>query len=419
MPRPGGARRGTKVVGAPSRTARAAGGITLGVEEEFVLLDPSTGAVVLAAPDLVRLLDGEPGVQEELMRFQVEIATGVCTGLDGVGRELVRLRRLVADAAAHLGCRLVASGTAPYRTPGLAAVTDQPRYRELARRYGRLVADAGTCGCHVHVGVPSRDLGVQVLARLRPWLASLLAITVNSPIAGGHDTAWASWRYPLWSRWPTATAPAVWPDAAAYDGAVRRLIGQGAALDERSVYVFARLSPRYPTVEIRVADVCLDVDTAVLLAGLTRALVATALAEARRGTPVAAAPARWVAAALAAAARQGLAGAGVDPFTGRTVDARSLRSRLLNHVGAALSDRGDADAITGLLRLLDDRGTGADRQRALFTAADSAPGFVEALASATLPGDEPARGQPNAGSERPPGAWTPGPARALPLARAP
>ena len=253
-----------------------------------MLLDPSTGAAVLAGPELVRMLGGEPGVQQELMRFQVETATGVCTGLDEAGRELIRLRRLAAAAAARLGCRLVASGVAPYRTPGLAAVTAQPRYRELARRYGPVVAQAGTCACHVHVGVPSRDLGVQVLARLRPWLAPLLAVTANSPIAGGRDTGWASWRYVLQSRWPTATPPAAWPDAAAYDAAVRRLIGHGAALDERSVYFLARLSPRYPTVEVRVADVCLDAGTAVLAAGLTRALVATALAEARRGTPAAA-----------------------------------------------------------------------------------------------------------------------------------
>ena len=278
------------VPGGPPGAVRAAGPITLGVEEEFVLLDPSTGAAVLAGPELVRMLGGEPGVRQELMRFQVETATGVCTGLDEVGRELIRLRRLAADAAAQLGCRLVASGVAPYRTPGLAAITGQPRYQELARRYGPVVADAGTCACHVHIGVPSRDLGVQVLARLRPWLAPLLAVTANSPIADGHDTGWASWRYAIQSRWPTAVPPEVWPDAAAYDTAVRRLIGRGAALDERNVYFLARLSPRYPTVEVRVADVCLDTGTAVLAAGLTRALVATALAEARRGTPVAAPP---------------------------------------------------------------------------------------------------------------------------------
>ena len=364
--------------------ARAADAITLGVEEEFVLLDPSTGATVLAAPDLVRMLDGEPGVQQELMRFQVETATRVCTGLDGLGRELVRLRRLAAAAAARLGCRLVASGVAPYRTAGLAAVTGQSRYRELARRYGQLVADSGTCACHVHVGIPSRDLGVQVLARLRPWLAPLLAVTANSPIAGGRDAGWASWRYAIQSRWPTAVPPAAWPDAAAYDAAVRRLIGQGAALDERSIYFLARLSPRHPTVEVRVADVCLDVGTAVLLAGLTRALVATALAEARRGTPVTAPPARQVTAALAAAARHGLAGAGVDPVTGQAIDAPTLFSRLLDHVRPALSDRGDTETVTGLLHRLDDRGTGADRQRALFTSAASTPAFITALARATL-----------------------------------
>jgi carboxylate-amine ligase len=385
MPRPPGTGPGATVLGDPPGAAHAAGGITLGVEEEFVLLDPSTGAAVLTGPDLVRMLDGEPGIQREVMRFQVETATPVCTSLDDLGRELIRLRRLAADAAASAGCLLVASGIAPYRTPGLAALTEGPRYRELARHYGPQIAGAGgACGCHVHVGVPSRDLGVQVLARLRPWLAPLLALTVNSPIAGGRDTAWASCRYPAWSRWPTASAPGGWPDAAAYDAAVRRLIGQGAALDEQGIYFPARLSPRYPTVEVRVADACLDAGAAVLLAGLTRALVATAVAEARRGTPLPAAPASWVNAALLAAARHGLAGPAVDPFTGQPADPRRLRSRLIDHVYPALRDLGDAQTITGLLRRLDRQGTGADRQRALFAGAASRPGFVRALARATL-----------------------------------
>ena len=385
MPGPRGTGPDVTVLGGPPRAARATGGITLGLEEEFVLLDLSTGAAVLACLVLARMLDGEPGVQQEVMRFQVETATRVCTSLDDLGRELIRLRRLAAGAAASADCLLVASGIAPYRTPGLAALTDQPRYQELARQFGPLVAGAGgACGCHVHVGVPSRDLGVQVLTRLRPWLAPLLAITVNSPIAGGRDTDWASCRYPAWSRWPTASVPGVWPDAAAYDAAVRHLIGRGAALDEQGIYFPARLSPRYPTVEVRVADVCLDAGTAVLLAGLTRALVATALAEALQGTPLPAAPASWANAALAAAARHGLAGPAVDPFTGRTADARSAVSRLTDHVYPALSDHGDAQTITGLLRRLDQQGTGADRQRALFASSASPRGFIQALARATL-----------------------------------
>jgi glutamate---cysteine ligase / carboxylate-amine ligase len=139
------------------------------------------------------MLDGEPGIQQEVMRFPVETATRVCTSLDDLGRDLIRLRRLAAGASASAGCLLVASGIAPYRTPGLAALTDQPRCRDLARKFGPLVARGGR-----RLRVPRarrsspRDLGVQVLARLRPWLAPLLAITVNSPIADGRDTAWAN-----------------------------------------------------------------------------------------------------------------------------------------------------------------------------------------------------------------------------------
>ncbi len=102
-------------------------------------------------------------------------------------------------------------------------------------------------------------------------------------------------------------------------------------------------------------------------------------------------PGRWVHASLTAAARHGLTGPGIDPFTGQAADARMLLSRLLDHVCPALSDRGDTGIITRLLQRLDDRGTGADRQRALFAAARSAPAFTEALARETLPGDDPAR----------------------------
>jgi len=244
-----------------------------------------------------------------------------------------RRRRRSAAGVQPGGVRSRATGS-----PGLAALTDQPRYRELARRYGPVVADSGTCGCHVHVGVPSRDLGVQVLARLRPWLAPLLAVTANSPIADGRDTAWASWRYILHTRWPTATAPSVWPDAVGYDAAVRRLIAQGAALDERSILRPRPAVPalpdgrgpgrrRLPRRRHRSARGRADPRP-----GRDRPGRGPAGDPGASGTGP---PAPRVAAALDAAARHGVAGTGVDPFTGRAADARTLCSRLLDHVGAA------------------------------------------------------------------------------------
>jgi carboxylate-amine ligase len=360
---------------------------TIGVEEEFLLADAATGQVVLAAPQVLGLLGRPSWAKPEMYRFQLETTTRVCTDLDEIRMELLWHRQLVATAAERLGCRLVASGTAPFRVAGLHGLTDTLRYRELARRFTPLVAIGGTCGCHVHVAVPSRDLGAQVIARLRPWLAPLLALSANSPIAFGRDTGWASWRYPQWSQWPTARPPAGWARASDYDAAVRDLIDRRVALDEQNVYFHARLSRRYPTVEVRVADVCLDVDDAVLLTGLVRALVVTAMKEVRDDRPVAVAPARWVSAGLVAAARHGRGGAGVDPYSGAPVSQRSLIEQLVEHVnggeveGVAADDGGE---IGALLAGLGQRGTGAERQRTLWARARSPSHLVETLADATL-----------------------------------
>jgi carboxylate-amine ligase len=347
------------------------------VEEEFVLLDSATGEVASVASEVVALLDGEPGIKHEAMRYQLEAVTGICTTLEQIRHELLRLRAIAAEATARLGCRLVASGVVPRCLPGLSALTDDPRYHELARRYTPLVAGCGTCGCHVHVGVPSRELGVQVLGRLRPWLASLLAASSNSPIADGQDTSWASWRYRRWSRWPSAMPPRVWRDAADYDAGVRHLIRRGAALDERGVYFHARLSARYPTVEVRVMDACLTVDDSVLIAALVRALVATALDEVTRDVPIQLVPGRRIIAALDSAAREGFHGTGIDPFSGRMVDQRCLMDRLANHIL-------DSGTVPKLLSGLDERGTGAARQRAMWAQASTPQTFARLLAEATL-----------------------------------
>ena len=273
-----------------------------------MLLDPSTGATVLAGPDLVRMLGGEPGVQQELMRFQVETAT---QGVHQPGRPRPR-----ADPAppARRGRRGTA-GLPPGGVRGRAV----PRARAGRRDRPAPVPGAGPPVRSAWWPRPGAPAAATCTSGSRPatsasrcWRGcgpglrrcSPSPSTPRSPAAA--TPAGPAGGTLTWSRWPTAIPPAAWPDAAAYDAAVRRLITQGAAVDERSIHFLARLSPRYPTVEVRVADVCLDAGTAVLLAGLTRALVATALAEARQGTPVAA---RAGPAGRRGAGRRGPAGA--------------------------------------------------------------------------------------------------------------
>ena len=359
--------------------------VTVGVEEEFVLVDPASGEVALEGPRVLGLLADEPAVMPEFLRFQIETATGVCRTLSEVRTDLIRLRRRLADAAGRVGCLLVASGVAPFGvTPGICGVTPDPRYRVLAERFPSLVADAGTCACHVHVAIPAPELGVRVLAGLRPWLGTLLALTANSPFHHGVDSGWDSVRYPLWSRWPTARPPGAWSGLAEYEASVSDAIRSGAALDARSVYYYARLSPRHPTVEVRIADVCLDVEDTVLLAGLVRALVVTGLREAGSGARPRLVADSLVEASFTAAARTGTAGPGIDLSSGSETSQESLVEALLDRARPVLREYGDLDEVERRLKAVGVRGNGAARQRALRAASPSPANFVGRLAEMTL-----------------------------------
>lgn len=327
--------------------------LTVGVEEEFLLLDPG-GALTPLAGEVVRLTG--PGVGPEFMAFQVETATSVCHRLEDLRADLVRLRRESTEAAHRVGARLVASGLPPFAAGSVAEVTQDPRYRRLAARTPRPIA--GACACQVHVGIPDRELGVAVLGRLRPWLATLLALTANSPMTGGHDSGWSSTRYRALLSSPTFRPPRLWSGAEGYDQDVRSLIHAGSALDTGSVHFLARLSARYPTVEVRVADTCLEVDDALLLAALVRALVATLLGDLRTGRPSPAA-ARAVEIPLLTAARLGSAA-----LSGAHLD------RLLTRLRPALEEAGDWQVVTAGMRRLHREGSGAERQRALLAGAE-------------------------------------------------
>jgi carboxylate-amine ligase len=352
---------------------------TVGVEEEFFLLHPD-GRTAGIAPDLLGVLGPDVRASAEFSRCQIETTTGVCSRLTAVGRELSVTRRLLAEAAADLGARLVAAGTPPVDLPGAAELTDDDRYRRLLLTMPGVTAEEIACAGQVHVAVSSRDLGAAVLSRLRPWLPVLLAMTGNSPLWRARDTGWSSYRFVVLQRWPSFGPPPRCADAAAYDARVDQLVGSNAALDEQGIYFWARLSPRYPTVEIRIADACLTVPDAVLLTGLCRAAVMTAIAEEMAGQPVHAASDRVLVAAAYSAARRGLSAIVVHPWRGGWVSAAALQPELMARLTPALEASGDRRIVETLLTARLRRGSGADRQRSLWHRGSRAD-FVQAMAN--------------------------------------
>ncbi len=335
---------------------------TIGVEEEFILVDSHTGAphvrnAAVAAAGTALGID----LQLELSQCQIETSTPVCARISDLDRELRRARSLAAAAAARSGTRLLATGV-PVLGPLPRAITDTPRYRRMADGFGAL-AEQVICGCHVHVCVPDRDTAVQVSNHLRPWLPALLPLTANSPISAGTDTGYASWRHILWARWPSAGPPPYFRSARDYDAAVATMLDCGSILDPAMVYWDVRLSAHLPTIEIRISDVPATVHETVLLAVLVRALVATAVSALDRGRLACPVGDDLLRAACWRAAHDGLTGHGIDPTSQHLVPAARLLGRLLAHVRTALEDTGDyactRAAVAGVLA----HGNGAVHQR--------------------------------------------------------
>jgi carboxylate-amine ligase len=242
--------------------------------------------------------------------------------------------------------------------------------------------------------VSDDEEGVAVLNRIRLWLPVLTALTANSPFWQGADTGYASFRSQVWHRWPTAGATEVFADAAEYHRLIDAVLATDTVLDSGMVYFDARLSEKWPTVEIRTADVALRVDDAVTLAGLVRGLVETAARDARAGHAPAAVPAAVLRVAGWRAGRSGLTGDLVHPLTGRPAPAEEVVTALVAHVREALLDAGDEERVSEGVATILGRGTGADLQRRIHRESGgdlravvrAAARLTTAQATASLPG---------------------------------
>ncbi|WP_328622754.1 carboxylate-amine ligase [Streptomyces sp. NBC_00354] len=363
--------------------------ITVGVEEEYLLVDPATLLPTPLVQDVratarVAPIAEEREVQDELLQAQIEVATPVCTALEEVGGHLLRLRHAVASAAQANGCRIAVSATSPVRDASPVPVTSTARYLKMQGEARQLVDEQLICGMHVHVGIPDRETAVAVLNRLRVWLPTLLAMSANGPLWDGRDTGFASWRTIIFGRWPISGPPPHFEGLADYEARADALVVPGVLPDRGQLYWQARLSERYPTLEVRCCDVQLEADDAVMLAGVIRGLAATAIAEEKAGVALAPCRPELLQAATWHAARHGLGSTLVDP-AGRLQSGGHVLGALLRHIRPALEENGDHREVTSLVHRLLQRGTAADRQRRALAGAGITGVAALITAGATTP----------------------------------
>ena len=376
------AARGVRYKGMPPETR-----FTLGVEEEFLLVDGSTGAL---APDVHQVLPGAreavgDQVEPELQRAQIEVGTEVCTTLEAVRAELTRLRCALSEAAAARGKAIAASGTHPFSDWKESAITPKEAYLRLERDYQQLAREQIICGCHVHVGVPGREERIQVLNAVRPWLSPILALSANSPFWCGVDTGYQSYRTELWRRWPMAGTPHTFADWAEYQALVQALTATGSIDKPARLYWDVRPSAKFETLEFRITDVCLSVDEAVMVAGLVRGLAVTCYRQLEAGRPTPSPRPELLRAASWRAARYGVDGSLIDLAGGRSAPGRELVAAFLQFIAPGLEEHGDRTEIESLVNRTLAEGTGATRQRRAYAVRDSFPDVMGMIVHASAP----------------------------------
>lgn len=356
---------------------------TFGVEEELLLVDATTLQPMPAGKWAVGLqedtLVSGHGLTTELQQEQLEVASPPQTTLAGQLAAIRAGRALAEAAAARVGGRAVALSTAPGAlTPHLFPA---PRCRRIGEHFGLTATEQLTNGLHVHVGIASRAEGVGVLDRIRTWLPVFLALSTNSPFWHGTDTGYASYRYQAWSRWPTAGPTDVFGSVAGYDRHRTALLGTRVPLDAAMLYYDARLCEHHPTVEVRIADVCLDAEHAAVLAALIRALVETAARQWRSEVPDV--PASLLRAWSWQASRTGAEDRLIDPVTSAPAPAGDVVARLLETLRPVLAEYGEDEqaeaVVTDILR----HGSGARLQRQAYANRHDLHDVVAAALDAT------------------------------------
>jgi glutamate---cysteine ligase / carboxylate-amine ligase len=341
---------------------------TIGVEEEHQVIDPQTREL---SADVKRILPRAQqlvgdAVKCELMQSQIEIATPICHTLADLHRELVRLRSGIILAAEHTGSRIAACGTHPFSRWRDQIIFPKEHYQLLVDIHRQLILEQVIFGYHIHVGVADREAAVYILNYMRLWLAPLLALTANSPFWENNDTGYASYRVGKWGTVPLSGPPPYFHSREDYNREIALLIATKSIEDARSIYWDIRLSARFPTIEIRVMDVCLTVDEAVTVAGMVRALVRRCYELFLQHEVVPQIPTEILRVAYWRAARYGLEGELLEAIAGRLLPAHELIYKLLDFVRPALEAEGEWQQISeGISRLLQ-MGNGAMRQREVY-----------------------------------------------------
>ena len=340
---------------------------TLGVEEEFQIIDPETRELRSHVQEILaegkRLLAER--VKPELHQSVIEIGTGICQTIQEVQRDVTELRTEICRLARRNGLRVGAAGTHPFSHWADQQITDDPRYDAIVHELQVIARANLVFGLHVHVGIEDRDLAIQIMNEARYLLPHLLALSTNSPFWLGRNTGLKSYRTRVFERFPRTSIPETFETAAAFDDFVRILRKTHCIDNGKMIWWDVRPHPFFPTLEFRVCDIPMRVEETVAIAALIQAICAKlyklraqnlGFRIYRRGLVM---ENKW------RASRYGIDGKLIDFGKEEEVPFRDLAREILEFVDDVVDELGSRMEVESIDWILE-HGTGADRQLAVY-----------------------------------------------------
>src|SRR3982751_6467143 len=340
---------------------------TLGVEEEYMVIDPETRELKSHEQKIVQ--EGQKMIRDkvkaEMHQAVVEVGTDICRDIEEARKDVSTLRKTISQIADNLGFQVGASGTHPFSHWQSQLITDHARYNEIVNELQEAARSNLIFGLHVHVGMESREMANHIANSTRYFLPHVFALSTNSPFWEGRQTGYKSFRTKVFDKFPRTGIPESFDSIEAYDNYIKLLVKTNCIDNAKKIWWDLRVHPFFNTVEFRICDVTMTVDETIALATLFQAVCAKIYKLRSQNMNFIQYSRALINENKWRAGRYGIDGRLIDFGKEEEVNTRVLIDELLNFVDDVVDNLGSRHRLAYVNRILEN-GTGADRQLDVF-----------------------------------------------------
>ncbi len=360
---------------------------TLGVEEEYMVIDPVTRELKSHDQKIVEIASQllSDHVKAEMHQAVVEVGTGICKDVEEARTDISRLRNYVAEVAGSLNLKIGAAGTHPFSHWSTQLITPNPRYDEIVNEMQEAARSNLIFGLHVHVGIADKNMAIHIMNTVRYFLPHIYALSTNSPFWEGRNTGFKSYRTKVFDKFPRTGIPDFFNDWDEFKNYVNLLIKTSCIDNAKKIWWDVRVHPFFDTIEFRICDVPLLVEETIAITALFQALVVKLYKLRKQNMSFILYTRTLINENKWRASRYGLDGKLIDFGKQEQVDTRELILELLEFVDDVVDELGSRKAINDVRKILES-GTGADRQLKVFEQTKNLNSVVDYITDQTLLG---------------------------------